>query len=115
MSKREFKLAGIGFSILCIFSLEFIVQKAWIHYLVFNSREEIIRCYEPPKENVESCLISYIETRNELAKSGVNSYLVSIIILAFLGIVNFCFHCKKREGSEYLKSLLKRRKLDVFY
>lgn len=109
MSKREFKLAGIGFSILCIFSLEFIVQKAWIHYLVFNSREEIIRCYELPKENVESCLISYIETRNELAKSGVNSYLVSIIILAFLGIVNFCFHCKKTGRLRIFKKFIKKK------
>lgn len=95
MSIREFKLAGLGFSILCIFMIEFVVQKAWINYLIIDSKEAIVKCYEPPKNNVDACLVEYVDYRNSMAKKGVNSYLITIYLLAFIGIANLLFHLTK--------------------
>lgn len=120
MSIREFKLAGLGFSILCIFMIEFVVQKAWINYLIIDSKEAIVKCYEPPKNNVDACLVEYVDNRNSLAKKGVNSYLITISLFAFIGICNLLFHINKNKIKalffilKKLKKKLLKRVFNVF-
>lgn len=98
MSKRELKLGGIGFCLFIIFSIEFIIQSIYINYLVLNSKEEIVRCYEPPKNgSIDTCLVEYIETRNGQAKKGVNSYLVSITLFAGVAILHFYIKRRNRK------------------
>lgn len=101
MSKRELQLGGIGFCLFIVFSIEFVVQSVYINYIVMQSQEKIIRCYEKPKNGaVDVCLVEYIDDRNIQAKKSVNSYLISIALFASIGTLHFYIRKKQRRKKQ---------------
>lgn len=97
IKNREFRGACIGFTILFMLCFEFIIQKAWIGYLEFDSKKQISQCVIlKTADKREACFIKYVERRNDKAEESVNNYLfliVAIICFSFLRTIRI----KKRE------------------
>lgn len=85
MSERKVRNISILLILAFVFTLEYIMQSAWIYYLKIDGNTKIEKCLkmENEKEQVE-CLTQYIEDRNHHAILGVNGYLITI--LGFLGV-----------------------------
>lgn len=100
MGKKEFKGACIGITLLFFLCFEFIVQRAWIGYLTYDSRDKIIECMEIKEQRLkDACFIEYIEARNTKAESSVNNYLFLILFLFFVSSTRF-FILKRRAKRE---------------
>lgn len=82
MKATEFKGACVGITLLFFLCFEFVVQRAWISYLTYDSRDKIIECMNVKEiRQRDTCFIEYIEARNSKAESSVNNYLFLIIFL----------------------------------
>lgn len=97
MKTREFRGACIGFTILFMLCFEFIVQKAWIGYLEFDSHKQISKCLAIDDEDAkEACFVNYVERRNDKAEESVNNYLFLIIAIIIFSIFK-TIRIKERE------------------
>lgn len=96
IKNREFKGACIGLTLLFLLTFEFIVQRAWIGYLEFDSKKEVAKCLQVRGELERNlCFVSYVEARNAKAEKSVNNYLFVIIVLVFFSAVRV-YLIKKR-------------------
>lgn len=98
IKSTEFKIACVGITLLFFLSFEFVVQKAWMGYLVYDSKYRMAQCLEIKKniDKVSACFVEYIEDRNTRAERSVNNYLFLISFLFIVSVVRF-FTIKKRK------------------
>lgn len=88
MSVREFRGACIGLTLLFLLTFEFVLQRAWVGYLAFDSQKQVSKCLEVKDEVERSvCFVDYVQTRNSKAEKSVNNYLVLIAFLIFFSAV----------------------------
>lgn len=103
MNPREFRGACIGLTLLFLLTFEFILQRAWVGYLEFDSQKQVSRCLEVKEELERSvCFVEYVESRNAKAEKSVNNYLIVIAFLIIFSAIRV-FLIKKRGREENVK------------